>query len=62
LIRALDPLGLAYLHIAESVETELTGRLRRRWNGPLILNPCTPGAHTGPESLKLIETGAVPDT
>jgi N-ethylmaleimide reductase len=58
LVDALNPLGLAYLHIAEGPDTEFTGQLREQWSGPLILNPFTPGAHTGPEALKLIETGA----
>lgn len=54
---ALDPLGLAYLHIAEADDRDLTRELRRRWSGPLILNPYTPGAITGPEQLALIEDG-----
>jgi N-ethylmaleimide reductase len=58
LLDALAPLGLAYLHVAEGPDTEFTGRLRERWDGPLILNPYTPGAYTGPEALKLVETGA----
>ncbi|MEU8173244.1 alkene reductase [Microbispora hainanensis] len=58
LLDALNPLGLAYLHIAEGPDTELTHRLRERWTGTLILNPYTPGAFTGPESLKLIDDGA----
>lgn len=57
LVDALNPLGLAYLHIAEGPDTELTGTLRSRWNGPSIVNPYTPGGHTGPEALKLVETG-----
>ncbi|MCM0676842.1 alkene reductase [Micromonospora phytophila] len=58
LLGALNPLGLAYLHVAEGPDTEFTGHLRQRWQGPLILNPYTPGAYTGPEALKLVETGA----
>ncbi|BCJ65830.1 alkene reductase [Polymorphospora rubra] len=58
LVDALNPLGLAYLHVAESTDTELTGILRARWNGVSILNPYTPGAYTGPEALKLVESGA----
>jgi N-ethylmaleimide reductase len=57
LVDALAPLGLAYLHVAEGPDTEFTATLRERWNGPLILNPFTPGAWTGPESLKRIENG-----
>ncbi|MGC9670807.1 alkene reductase [Planosporangium sp. 12N6] len=57
LLDALNPLGLAYLHVAEGPDTEFTGRLRERWNGPLILNPYTPGAYTGPEALKFVDTG-----
>ena len=57
LVDALAPLGLAYLHVAEGPDTEFTAVLRERWAGPLILNPYTPGAWTGPEALKQIETG-----
>jgi N-ethylmaleimide reductase len=57
LLDALNPLGLAYLHVAEGPDTELTDLLRARWNGTLILNPFTPGGYTGPEALKLVETG-----
>jgi N-ethylmaleimide reductase len=58
LVDALDNLGLAYLHVAEGPDPELTPLLRERWAGTLILNPATPGAWTGPEALTLIETGA----
>jgi N-ethylmaleimide reductase len=58
LIDELNPLGLAYLHVAEGPDTELTPVLRERWAGPLILNPFTPGGFTGPEALKLVESGA----
>ncbi|MEV4708062.1 alkene reductase [Actinoplanes sp. NPDC049316] len=57
LVDALNPLGLAYLHVGEGPDTEFTPQLRARWNGPLILNPYTPGAWTGPEALKLVENG-----
>ncbi|MFG1937090.1 alkene reductase [Micromonospora tulbaghiae] len=53
----LDPLGLAYLHIAEADDRDLTRELRRRWDGMLILNPFTPGTVTGPEQLALVEDG-----
>jgi N-ethylmaleimide reductase len=58
LIDALNPLGLAYLHVVEGPDTEFTERMRQSWNGTLILNPYTPGAYTAPEALKLIDTGA----
>ena len=57
LVDALAPLGLAYLHVAEGPDTEFTATLRERWNGPLILNPYTPGAWTDAEALKRIENG-----
>ena len=57
LVEALAPLGLAYLHVAEGPDTEFTAVLREHWAGPLILNPYTPGAWTGPEALKRIENG-----
>jgi N-ethylmaleimide reductase len=58
LLDELNPLGLAYLHVAEGPDTEFTAGLRARWTGAFLLNPYTPGAFTGPEALKLIETGA----
>ncbi|KXK60102.1 1,2-oxophytodienoate reductase [Micromonospora rosaria] len=57
LLDALNPLGLAYLHVAEGPDTEFTPVLRDRWQGTFLLNPYTPGSWTGPEALKLIETG-----
>ncbi|WP_307136046.1 alkene reductase [Streptomyces aurantiacus] len=58
LVAALEPLGLAYLHITEVGEVrELTLALRKRFSGTFILNPATEGP-TGPESLALIEDGA----
>lgn len=58
LVATLDPLGLAYLHIAEGPDPELTVELRQLWSRVFILNPFTPGAYTGPDSLALIENGA----
>ena len=58
LVDALDPLGLAYLHLAEGPDAELTQTLRARWAGPLILNPFTPGSWTGPDALDRIEDGS----
>ena len=57
LIAALEPVGLAYLHIAEAGDRELTLELRKAWSGTLILNPGTPGRSTGPEDLHLVEDG-----
>ncbi|MGW0570068.1 alkene reductase [Streptomyces tauricus] len=57
LVDALEPLGLAYLHITEATEIrELTLALRKRFSGTFILNPATEGP-TGPESLTLVEDG-----
>ena len=58
LVTALNPLGLAYLHIGEGPDPVLTPELRALWQGTLILNPFTPGAFTGPEALELIENGS----
>jgi N-ethylmaleimide reductase len=58
LVDALNPLGLAYLHVAEGPDTDFTPALRDRWTGTFVLNPYTPGSATGPEAVKLIETGA----
>ena len=51
------PLGLAYLHLVESPDRDLTARLRKEWPGTLILNPHTGAEPTGPEALGLIEDG-----
>jgi N-ethylmaleimide reductase len=58
IVAALNPLGLAYLHVLESGAAELTPRLREQWDGPFLLNPATPGSRTGPTHLSLIENGA----
>ncbi|MFI0354153.1 alkene reductase [Actinomadura sp. 9N407] len=39
LVRALGPLDLAYLHVMELGDRELTRRLRAEWPGTLVLNP-----------------------
>lgn len=55
---ALNGLGLAYLHVLESRAPEFTPSLRAAWDGPLMLNPATPGSRTSPEQLALIDAGA----
>ena len=57
LVDALAPIGLAYLHLMETTDHDLTIDLRKRFGGVFILNPATPGAMTGPEALTLIEDG-----
>lgn len=57
-LRSLDDLGLAYLHVLESRDPEFTPGLRRTWSGLFMLNPATPGSRTGPEHLSLIEDGS----
>ncbi|GHB69582.1 alkene reductase [Streptomyces viridiviolaceus] len=58
LVDALDPLGLAYLHVVEVTPEarEVTTVLRKRFSGVFILSPATEGP-TGPESLALVEDG-----
>lgn len=51
------PLGIAYLHVAESHDRELTRRLRARWPGTLILNPDSSGRAKGQTELELIDEG-----
>ncbi|GAA0352058.1 alkene reductase [Actinoallomurus spadix] len=46
LARALAPLGLAYLHVMEAGDREMTRAVRAAWPGALILNP-----HPGTEML-----------
>jgi N-ethylmaleimide reductase len=57
LVPELDRIGLAYLHVAEGPDRNLTLELRKQWNSTFILNPSTPGAATGPGELGLIEDG-----
>ncbi|WP_026417026.1 alkene reductase [Actinomadura oligospora] len=58
LLRELNPLGLAYLHIMELGDRALTLRLRDVWDGTLLLNPhATPtsfpaSAEEGAEALR----------
>ncbi|MBL1086406.1 alkene reductase [Streptomyces actinomycinicus] len=54
---ALEPLGLAYLHVMEAPgRRELTSVLRKRFSGVFVLNPATEGP-TGPEALDLVADG-----
>ncbi|GAA0386271.1 alkene reductase [Streptomyces luteireticuli] len=57
LVARIAPLGLAYLHIMEPGDRELTVALRKLFEGPFILNPFTEGRPTGPEDLALVEDG-----
>lgn len=57
LVDALAPLDLAYLHLMETADRELTVDLRTRFGGTFILNPATPGAVTHLDELALIEDG-----
>ncbi|MEV5875109.1 alkene reductase [Streptomyces sp. NPDC052101] len=57
LVDALEPLGLAYLHVMEVPGgRELTAALRKRFGGVFVLNPATEGP-TGPDALTLIDDG-----
>jgi N-ethylmaleimide reductase len=58
LVRRLDPLGLAYLHIAENspASRDLTRVLRKEYGGTIVLNPLTEGP-TDHSALALIEEG-----
>ncbi|MFJ2113700.1 alkene reductase [Streptomyces sp. NPDC087850] len=55
LVRELEPLGLAYLHLIEN-DREFTLALRELYTGAFILNAKTEGP-TSPDELKLIEDG-----
>ncbi|KIF67074.1 1,2-oxophytodienoate reductase [Streptomyces sp. AcH 505] len=58
LLEAINPLGLAYLHVMETVAPDLTPVLREQWNGVFMLNPVTLGSRTGAEQLPLIQDRA----
>ncbi|MFI9203192.1 alkene reductase [Streptomyces sp. NPDC053048] len=55
LVAKLAPLGLAYLHILEGPDRELTRQLRKAWPSAFVLNPFTHPESTGPDALALIE-------
>ncbi|MET8755526.1 alkene reductase [Streptomyces sp. NPDC004667] len=58
LVKELDGLGLAYLHVLEHgpEARETTLALRKQFSGPLVLNPATEGP-TDHRALTLIEDG-----
>lgn len=58
LVKELDGLGLAYLHVMEHGPgaRETTLALRKQFSGPLVLNPATEGP-TDHRALTLIEDG-----
>ncbi|MEU9942820.1 alkene reductase [Streptomyces lavendulae] len=58
LVKELDGLGLAYLHVLENgpAARETTLALRKQFSGPLVLNPATEGP-TDHRALTLIEDG-----
>ncbi|GAA1752129.1 alkene reductase [Luedemannella helvata] len=58
LVDALNPLGLAYLHVVAAADPEFAPILRGRWRSTFILNPSKPGGYTSPEALGLIERNA----
>ncbi|MFI9240176.1 alkene reductase [Streptomyces sp. NPDC053079] len=57
LLARLAPLGLAYLHMIEGPDRELTHRLRKQWPAAFVLNPLTYPRPTGPDALGLIADG-----
>jgi N-ethylmaleimide reductase len=57
LITALARLDLAYLHLIESPDRDLTTRLRKDWPTAFILNPFTYPQPTGPSALAQVEDG-----
>jgi N-ethylmaleimide reductase len=57
LVAGLAPLGLAYLHMLEGPDPDLTMRLRKDWPGAFILNPFTRPQPTGPDAIDLVQDG-----
>ncbi|GAA1251007.1 alkene reductase [Kitasatospora nipponensis] len=57
LLERLAGLDLAYLHLLEGPDRDLTARLRKAWPGTFVLNPFTHPEATGPDALALIEDG-----
>jgi N-ethylmaleimide reductase len=58
LIERIAGLDLAYLHLVEGPDRDLTARLRKAWPGTFVLNPFTYPEVTGPEALQLVKDGA----
>ncbi|GAA4440986.1 alkene reductase [Actinokineospora soli] len=56
LVDAIEPLGLAYLHVVES-DRDLTLRLRKQFSGTFILNPHTAPRPTGVSEVDLVAEG-----
>ncbi|MFJ9429604.1 alkene reductase [Streptomyces sp. NPDC101490] len=58
LLDAVEPVGIAYLHVLETAPERrpLVLDLRKRFTGTFILNPATEGP-TGADSLALVEDG-----
>ncbi|MFH8562513.1 alkene reductase [Streptomyces sp. NPDC017988] len=57
LLSRLAPLGLAYVHMVEGPDRDLTRHLRQVWSGTFILNPFTHPDATGPADLALVDEG-----
>ncbi|MGC5038628.1 alkene reductase [Streptomyces sp. DT190] len=57
LVTKLGELDLAYLHMIEGSDRELTTRLRKTWPSTFILNPFTYPDPTGPDALGLVQDG-----
>jgi N-ethylmaleimide reductase len=57
LLRGLEPVAPAYLHVAETGDRALTLELRKRFGGVFVLNARTEGRSSGPQELALIEDG-----
>ncbi|WP_042389583.1 alkene reductase [Streptacidiphilus melanogenes] len=58
LLDRLAGLDLAYLHLLEGPDRDLTARLRKAWPGTFVLNPFTHPDATGPDALALVEDGS----
>ncbi|MFE0187267.1 alkene reductase [Streptomyces sp. NPDC058989] len=57
LVARLAPMDLAYLHVMEGPDRELTRQLRQAWPTAFVLNPFTHPQPTGHEALPLVEEG-----
>ncbi|GAA1327146.1 hypothetical protein GCM10009647_064800 [Streptomyces sanglieri] len=57
LVREIEPLGLAYLHVLEAVQIrELTLALRKQFSGTFVLSALTDGP-TGPDDHSVVDDG-----
>ncbi|GGU47677.1 alkene reductase [Streptomyces albospinus] len=57
LLERLAPMGLAYLHLLEGPDRQLTRQLRKAWPAAFVLNPFSHPQYTAPDAVALVDEG-----